>query len=78
MPREADMPVPFPENVAQRNRLAELLALAAQVEHDVLCQYLFAAATLKQRHDEGGVTYEQLEQMRGWKSTLMLVARQEM
>jgi rubrerythrin len=71
------MPEPFPENVAQRNRLAELLVLAAQVEHDVLCQYLFAAATLKQHHYEG-VTYGQLEQMRGWKSTIMMVARQEM
>jgi hypothetical protein len=69
---------PFPENVAQRNRLAELLVMAAQVEHDVLCQYLFAGATLKQHHDEGGVSYAQLEQMRRWKATIMEVARQEM
>src|SRR5256885_15547349 len=72
------MHLPFPENVAQRNRLAELLVLAAQVEHDVLCQYLFAGATLKQNYGEGGVTYGQLEQMRRWKSTIMAVARQEM
>ncbi len=66
------------ENVALRNELADLLDQAATVEHDVLCQYLFAAATFKQSPDEGGVTWAQLELMRGWKSTLMQVARQEM
>jgi hypothetical protein len=71
-------PEPGTQNVVMRNRLAELLAAAAQVEHDVLCQYLFAAATIKQHHGEGGVSYAQLEQMRGWKSTIMEVARQEM
>jgi hypothetical protein len=71
-------PEPGTQNVVMRNRLAELLAAAAQVEHDVLCQYLFAAATIKQHHAEGGVSYAQLEQMRGWKSTIMEVARQEM
>jgi rubrerythrin len=64
--------------VVRRGQLAELLSQAAQIEHDVLCQYLFAAATLKQRHDEGGVSYGQLEQMRRWKSTILEVARQEM
>jgi hypothetical protein len=71
-------PEPGTQNVVMRNRLAELLVEAAQVEHDVLCQYLFAAATIKQHHDEGGVSYAQLEQMRGWKSTILEVARQEM
>jgi rubrerythrin len=64
--------------VVRRGQLAELLSEAAQVEHDVLCQYLFAAATLKQHHDEGGVSYGQLEQIRRWKATILEVARQEM
>lgn len=71
-------PEPGTQNVVMRNRLAELLVEAAQVEHDVLCQYLFAAATIKQHHAEGGVSYAQLERMRIWKSTIMEVARQEM
>jgi rubrerythrin len=66
------------ESIVLRNELADLLAEAAVVEHDVLCQYLFAAASLKQHHAEGGVTYAQLELMRGWKTTIMEVARQEM
>jgi rubrerythrin len=63
--------------VARRGQLAELLSRAAQVEHDILCQYLFAAATLKQHPDEG-VSYGQLEQIRRWKATILEVARQEM
>jgi rubrerythrin len=64
--------------VVRRGQLAELLSRAAQVEHDILCQYLFAAATLKQYPDEGGVSYGQLEQIRRWKATILEVARQEM
>jgi rubrerythrin len=69
---------PNTDNLGRRQELVELLARAAQIEHDVLCQYLFAAFTMKQRHEEGGVTYEQLELMRRWKGVLMEVARQEM
>ncbi len=63
---------------AQRARLANLLAEAAEIEHNVLCQYLFAAFSLKRSPSEGGVDYRQLELMRRWHATLMLVARQEM
>jgi len=62
----------------QRNRLAELLAEAAEFEHNVLCQYLFAACSLKRRPEEGGVTWAQLERMRRWEAALLGVARQEM
>jgi Ferritin-like len=62
----------------KRNGLANLLTQAAQVEHDVMVQYLFAAFSLKKSVDEGGVNYAQLEMMRGWATAMMLVARQEM
>lgn len=64
--------------VAKRNRLAELLAEAAEFEHNILCQYLFAAFSMRKHPDEGRVNWAQLEQMRRWEGTIMLVARQEM
>jgi hypothetical protein len=63
---------------AARAELTRLLRLATRVEHALLCQYLFAAFSLKRGHAEGGVTYAQLEAMRDWEAQLLLIARQEM
>jgi ferritin-like protein len=68
----------FKTQVENRNRLADLLTQAAQTEHDVMVQYLFAAFSLKKSISEGGVSYAQLEAIRGWATTIMQVARQEM
>lgn len=70
-------PADMAAQVSLRNQLANLLAEAAEIEHDLLCQYLFAAFSLK-RYPEEGVSWAQLEMMRRWAGTLMLVARQEM
>jgi hypothetical protein len=64
-------------DVPKRLRLAELLCEAAELEHGLMCQYLFAAFSLKREPDEG-VSWEQLEQMRRWEASIMVVARQEM
>lgn len=64
-------------DVPKRIRLAELLSEAAELEHGLMCQYLFAAFSLKRAPDEG-VTWEQLELMRRWEASIMVVARQEM
>jgi Ferritin-like len=64
-------------DVHQRIRLAELLSEAAELEHGLLCQYLYAAFSLK-RQPEEGVSWAQLELMRRWEASIMLVARQEM
>lgn len=64
-------------DVRKRLRLAELLSEAAELEHGLMCQYLFAAFSLKRAPDEG-VTWSQLELMRRWEASIMLVARQEM
>jgi Ferritin-like len=64
-------------DVPKRLRLAELLSEAAELEHGLMCQYLFAAFSLKREPDEG-VTWAQLERMRRWEASIMLVARQEM
>ncbi len=61
----------------QRLRLAELLCEAAELEHGLLCQYLFAAFSFKRQAAEG-VQPSQLEQMRTWEADVLLIARQEM
>ena len=61
-----------------RLKLAELLCEAAELEHALLCKYLFAAFSLKHEDWEGGVTPKQLEMIRSWETTLFLIARQEM
>jgi Ferritin-like len=64
-------------NAHKRIRLAELLSEAAELEHGLMCQYLYAAFSLK-RQPEEGVSWAQLELMRRWEASIMLVARQEM
>lgn len=79
MSRSIDNTVEYSaEQHAQREELSRLLALAARLEQSLMCQYLFAAYSFKRTHDEGGVTYRQLEMMRRWQSRLLPVARQEM
>jgi hypothetical protein len=60
-----------------RQRLGDLLAEAAELEHALLCQYLYAWFSMK-RSPEEGVSWQQLELMRQWGASLLLVARQEM
>lgn len=62
---------------ATRRELVDLLTLAAEVEHSLVCQYLFAAFTLKQTEDEG-LTPEQVNQVVRWERFILMVARQEM
>ncbi len=57
--------------------LIAALEEAAEFEHAVLLQYLFAAASLKRREDEGASVLE-LERIRGWERTLLAIAREEM
>ena len=66
------------EQMDLRDRLGELLVAAAELEHGVVCQYLFAAFSMKRHPDEGNVSWEQLELMRGWEADLLLISRQEM
>ena len=61
-----------------RAELVRVLAQASELEHALCCQYLFAAFALKTHIDEDDVTWEQLEIARGWKTTLLGIARQEM
>jgi hypothetical protein len=64
-------------DVNHRRRLVALLTEAAELEHALMCQYLYAALSMKRRVEEG-VTWQQLELMRRWEASIMLIARQEM
>jgi len=64
-------------DVTRRRRLVALLTEAAELEHALMCQYLYAAFSMKRQVDEG-VTWQQLELMRRWEASIMLICRQEM
>ena len=57
--------------VAHREDVWWLLSEAAQLEHMIMCQYLFAEFSLKQATDEG-LTAEQAEAVDRWRETLHL------
>src|SRR5947209_7799002 len=74
------MSLPRREWLEKRLFLAEVLCEAAELEHALACKYLFAAFSLKKEESEwdGDVTCQQLELIRGWETSLLLIARQEM
>jgi hypothetical protein len=63
--------------IEHREPLIYMLCAAAELEHALMCEYLFAAFTLK-RSAEEGLNEEQLEAIERWRNTLLLVAKQEM
>ena len=66
-----------PVVVEHREELIFLLRQSAELEHAIMCEYLFAAFTLKQRTDEG-ITSEQLAAVDRWRKQVLEVAKQEM
>lgn len=63
--------------VRTRADLVSLLTTAAEVEHSLMVQYLFAALTMKQGTNEG-LSEEQLVRVTHWERLILAVARQEM
>lgn len=63
--------------IEHREPLIYMLCTAAELEHALMCEYLFAAFSLKRSVDEG-LTEEQLAMVNRWRSTVLLVAKQEM
>ncbi|HEV7503678.1 MAG TPA: ferritin-like domain-containing protein [Thermoanaerobaculia bacterium] len=59
------------------NLLVRLLREAAEIEQQLMIQYLYAAFSMKKRPDET-CTPAQYEAVRRWQSTVYMVARQEM
>lgn len=63
--------------IKNREELIFLLSEASQIEHMIMCQYLFAAFSLKQDASEG-LSPSQLETIRGWGKSISGIAVQEM
>ena len=62
--------------IETREELVSLLYEAAELEHGLVCSYLFTAFTLK---DEGdGLDAEQAEAVRRWRDLIIAVALEEM
>lgn len=63
--------------ITSREHLIHVLTEAAEVEHNLLCAYLYAAFSLK-RADEAGLTPGQGEAVERWRKTILSVALEEM
>jgi hypothetical protein len=63
--------------IEHREALIYMLCQAAELEHGIMCQYLFAAFSLKQDADEG-LTAAELEAVTRWRQTITHVATEEM
>ena len=66
-----------PLRVESREELVYLLGEACELEHGLLCEYLYAQFSLKRSIAEG-VTAEQLTRIQAWETTLIDVIKQEM
>ncbi len=79
MPNEAIVEEVAGERVVigSREQLLHLLAEAAEIEHTLMCSYLYAAFSLK-RAGESGVSVIQGELLERWRKTIMDVAVEEM
>jgi hypothetical protein len=63
--------------IEHREALIYMLYEAAELEHGIMCQYLFAAFSLKQGEDEG-LTADALEAVLRWRRAVAHVATEEM
>ena len=60
-----------------REALVYTLGKAAALEHLVMCQYLYAVFSMKDREDDG-LTPDQLAAVRRWRKEIILIGEQEM
>jgi hypothetical protein len=63
--------------VEHREELVWLLAQACELEHGLMCEYLFAQFTLK-RTEQEGLSVEQLAKVAAWEAVIVEVIKQEM
>src|SRR5690348_18246604 len=63
--------------IEHREALIYMLCQAAELEHGIMCQYIFAGCSLKQDEREG-LTAEQLEAVRRWQRVIFRIAADEM
>ena len=70
-------PPEAPFVIEHREALIYMLCEAAELEHGIMCQYLFAAFSIKQDAVEG-LTDDQVATVRRWRERVSHVAAQEM
>src|SRR6201995_3137013 len=70
-------PPEAPFVIEHREALIYMLCEAAELEHGIMCQYLFAVFSLKQDDGEG-LTEAELAATRRWRKVISRVATQEM
>src|SRR2546429_446623 len=63
--------------VDTREELVYLLGQACEIEHGLMCEYLYAQFSLKRGPDEG-LTDGQLTRVQAWEKALITVIKQEM
>src|SRR5690349_10132348 len=63
--------------IEHREALIYMLCEAAELEHGIMCQYLFASFSMKQDPGEG-LTEDQVAAVRRWRARISHVAVQEM
>src|SRR6201985_1372231 len=70
-------PPEAPFVIEHREALIYMLCEASELEHGIMCQYLYAAFSLKQSDDEG-LTAAEAEAVQGWRKHIFHIAAQEM
>src|SRR5438876_195467 len=65
------------QEITTRAELINALRVAAELEHGLMAQYLFAVYSMK-RYTYEDLDAVQLERVRRWSSSITLIARQEM
>jgi hypothetical protein len=63
--------------VEHRKQLTYLLSQAAELEHAIMCEYLYAAFSLKTEAGEG-LAEDQLESVESWRAVLLAISSEEM
>jgi len=70
-------PPEAPFVIEHREALFYMLCEAAELEHGIMCQYLYAAFSLKQSEGEG-LSPEEAQAVQRWRKRISHVATQEM
>ncbi len=70
-------PPEAPLVIEHREALYYMLCQAAELEHGIMCQYLYAAFSLKQSEDEG-LSAAEAQAVQRWRKCISHVATQEM
>ena len=70
-------PPEAPFVIEHREALIYMLCQAAELEHGIMCQYLYAAFSLKQSEAEG-LTKSEAEAVQRWRKHISHIATQEM